>query len=517
MNENTFKIGDKVISQVFGEGTILDVDTTEDNLYPIRVLFPEKMLQYFTLTGQYTITEKNPTHDISLKRNILIQPKQEETIFQIGDKVISKKFGVGFVIGLSDHERYPLKVSFETRPTKLELYTLQGKYYTEDDIDIQDPTKDISLFIESSLNFSQFQKGDEVISTKFGRGVVKIIRTDELYPLYVKFSDGEYVCFTKEGYFDTDCPLDWNITKIPQEKPRQKAVRQKERTVEFKIPCLDHGFVKLLNISGPVRRTSELDENGAIVHRSFDADDIDPAKSARISFGNQEIERLREQDLKLYEYLIKNRHTTPIEMLEVWLEMKLPIFVARQFVRHRTATINEISARYTQLPADWYIPEIVGGKSTTGAKQGQENNLSVTEQEGIKELLQRTCEDSYESYKVAISTGVAPEHARLFLHVNHYTTWIWKQDLHNLFHFLALRLHSHAQIEARIYAQAIYDLLKQFLPKSMEYFDKYCRLPEKSGLPKEVLVKNIANTKFSSLSEEQLEQLYHIINNNYAN
>lgn len=250
-----------------------------------------------------------------------------------------------------------------------------------------------------------------------------------------------------------------------------------------KIKCLDHGFVKLLNISNAIPREFEYDivdldegrEEQVLINK-FDARDTDPATCARISFDSFDSERTEEQDLKLVKYLMKNSHNTPIEMTEVWLEMKLPIFVARQFVRHRTACINEVSARYVTLPEEWYIPEIVGGKSTTGAKQGQENNLNKLIQWCFKNILNLNCWISYKTYKFFIYFGVAPEHARMFLHVNHYTGWIWKQDLHNLMHFLSLRLHPHAQLEAIIYAQGMYDLLKKFLPRTIQFFDEYKRL-----------------------------------------
>lgn len=232
------------------------------------------------------------------------------------------------------------------------------------------------------------------------------------------------------------------------------------------IKCLDHGYVKLLNISSAIARKDGV----------FSARDVDGAICARISFDNFEAERTEEMDLKLVEYLIKNFHNTPVEMTEVWLEMKLPIFVARQFGRHRTACINEVSARYVQLPEEWYIPEVVGGKSTSGAKQGQEDNLESGTITAFKIELQNQCRTAYQAYTAYLARGVAPEHARLFLHVNHYTHWLWKQDLHNLMHFLALRLDAHAQIEARVYAQAVYDLLSLHLPKTMELFDKYRRL-----------------------------------------
>lgn len=240
------------------------------------------------------------------------------------------------------------------------------------------------------------------------------------------------------------------------------------------VTVLDHGFVTLHNISGPTRRPNQLYGFGN--GRPFDGDDTDPANAARMSFDQMNSGRTREQDLKLAEYLMKNKHTTPFEMIEIWLEMKMPIFVARQFVRHRTVSINEVSARYTTLPAEWYIPDVVGGKAPS-AKQGQADTLDACTQSAFKAELQRLCVDSYTAYTDAIGLGVAPEHARMFLHLNHYTHWIWKQDLHNLMHFLSLRDHSHAQVEAQAYAKAIDKLIRQHLPNCMALYDTYRRMP----------------------------------------
>lgn len=216
---------------------------------------------------------------------------------------------------------------------------------------------------------------------------------------------------------------------------------------------LDHGFVTLRNIAGPTRRA------GA----EFDASDVDVANSARMSFDASDLERSYEIEMKLNRYLLANKHMTPFESIEVWLEMKLPIFVARQFVRHRTAALNEVSGRYVTLPAEWYIPEVVGGKAAN-KKQGQEDNLSELEQIAFKEHLHSHCQDGYYKYLLAMTRGVAPEHARLFLSLNHYTHWLWKQDLRNLMHFLALRTHSHAQVEAQAYANAVVELLEPTIP-----------------------------------------------------
>jgi thymidylate synthase (FAD) len=228
------------------------------------------------------------------------------------------------------------------------------------------------------------------------------------------------------------------------------------------IKVLDHGFVALRNISGPTRR----------LNQEFDARDIDPANAARMSFDQTDSGRTEEQDLRLADYLMRNHHSSPFEMIEIWLEMKLPIFVARQFVRHRTVSLNEVSGRYVTLPAEWYIPDVVGGKAKD-KKQGQSDNLPELVQDGFKDTLNGHCQEAYRRYEKAINFGVAPEHARMLLTLNFYTHWLWKQDLHNMMHFLKLRDHSHAQIEAQMYAKAIDKLLRRVLPHTMSLYDKY--------------------------------------------
>lgn len=257
---------------------------------------------------------------------------------------------------------------------------------------------------------------------------------------------------------------------------------------DLRIKVLDHGFVELRNLAGPTRRTADFigGEEKCGTERPFDADDTDPANAARMSFNQMDGEmiklkdgserlRVRADDLQLCEYLTKNWHSSPFEMVVVWLEMKLPIFVARQFVRHRTVSINEVSGRYVKLPAEWYIPEHVGGKPVN-AKQGQSDNLSNELQKDFKFMLDHACRDSYKAYEWALEHGVAAEHARMFLHLNHYTHWLWKQDLHNVMHFLRLRDHSHAQVEAQAFAKAVAVLLRAQLPHTMSLYDKYRRL-----------------------------------------
>lgn len=234
------------------------------------------------------------------------------------------------------------------------------------------------------------------------------------------------------------------------------------------IRVLDHGFVKLRNIAGPTRR-SGLDTI------EFDASDVDIANSARMSFDGMDQSRTYEDEMKLNRYLLKNHHDTPFESIVVWLEYKLPIFVARQFVRHRTQSLNEVSGRYITLPAEWYIPEKLGGKAAS-KKQGQEDNLSEDVQIYWKTKLFNQCNQSYQFYLEAMSDGVAPEHARLFLHLNHYTHWLSTMNLRNLLHFLNLRDHPHAQIEAQAYAKAITQLLEPHIPGIMQIYQEMKQL-----------------------------------------
>lgn len=244
---------------------------------------------------------------------------------------------------------------------------------------------------------------------------------------------------------------------------------------ELTKSVLDHGFVTLRNLAGPTRRPTGLKSNSPLV-RMFDADDIDPAQCARMSFEQMDSDRSYEDDMKLNRYLLKNMHTSPFEMISIWIEAKVPIFVDRQLVRHRTWRRNESSGRYITLPAEWYIPEIVGGKALN-AKQGQADNLDPDVQEDFQLGLREMCRTSYEAYLYWIRQGVAPEHARMFLHLNHYVHWIGNVDLGNMFGFLKLRAHSHAQIEAQAYAYAILDLLRPHLPGLIGLFDELVKQP----------------------------------------
>lgn len=243
--------------------------------------------------------------------------------------------------------------------------------------------------------------------------------------------------------------------------------------IENKVNVLDHGYVVLRNLAGPTRRQTVPGlENEEGWLRAFDADDTDVANAARMSFGNMDGDRTYAQEMKLTAYLWKNFHATPFESIVVWLEYKLPIFCARQFHRHRTQSINEISGRYVTLPAEWYIPEVVGGKAVD-KKQGQVDNLDLEAQAKFKRVLHDHCAAGYESYLAAMAIGVAPEHARMLLSLNHYTRYMTTVNLRNLLGFLLLRDHGHAQIEAQAYAKAIIELLTPHIPGIMGVWENF--------------------------------------------
>lgn len=235
------------------------------------------------------------------------------------------------------------------------------------------------------------------------------------------------------------------------------------------VTCLNAGFVKLLNLAGPTRRPDA----------EFDASDVDVANAARISFSGDKEDRTLEDEHKLNRYLFKNKHTSPFEMIETWWEMKLPIFVARQLIRHRTAGLNEMSGRYTPLPNEFYVPRVedigVQSKNNKQARDKDEENPYANE--FIKKL-QDNDASSYRLYEEALGNGVPKEIARGLLSVGIYTRWVWKMDLKNLMHFLMLRTHSHAQYEIRVYADAIYDMLQPRLPNLMQIFDDFGRMKD---------------------------------------
>lgn len=208
---------------------------------------------------------------------------------------------------------------------------------------------------------------------------------------------------------------------------------------DFNTKCLDHGFVRLVD------------------HMGGDASVV---QAARVSYGGGT--KTPEEDEKLIHYLKKNQHTTPFEMVVFKFHAKMPIFVARQWVRHRTASINEVSARYSELPGEFYIPETLRAQAT-GNKQSTEETEDA-HLDGWLENIEHHGEAAYTLYKEMLADGVGREMARMVLPLNIYTEWYWKTDLHNLFNFLRLRLDSHAQYEIRVYAEAMARMVSEVAP-----------------------------------------------------
>lgn len=228
-----------------------------------------------------------------------------------------------------------------------------------------------------------------------------------------------------------------------------------ERMVGVRFDCLDHGFVELINYMGSDAAIEE---------------------AARVSFtGGDDEERTPEQTRGLIRYLLRQRHTTPFEMVEFKFRICCPIFVWRQWIRHRTASVNEISGRYSTLPNLYYLPEPERmHKQSQTNKQGSAPELIDDASLMVQHMqkTQKTLRANYEQYQ---EEGLTNELARINLPVAQYTAAVWKMDLHNLMHFLSLRLDPHAQYEIRVYAEAIADIVAQCCPIAWEAFEDYRR------------------------------------------
>ncbi len=219
------------------------------------------------------------------------------------------------------------------------------------------------------------------------------------------------------------------------------------------VPVLDHGFIRVVDYMG---------------------DDAAVVQAARVSYGRGTRKAL--EDAGLIRYLMRHWHSTPFEMCEIKFHVKLPIFVARQWIRHRTANVNEYSARYSVLDKDYYLPapEHLAKQSKVN-NQGRGEVLDAATAERVLGLLREDAEQTYGHYEEMLDeeTGLARELARMNLTLNTYTQWYWKTDLHNLFHFLRLRADAHAQYEIRVYAEAMMKIVEAWVPLSYAAFRDY--------------------------------------------
>jgi thymidylate synthase (FAD) len=239
-------------------------------------------------------------------------------------------------------------------------------------------------------------------------------------------------------------------------RPTLRAVAEgMERHLYLARPVLDHGFVRVIDYMG---------DDAAIV------------QAARVSYGAGT--KHVQNDEGLIRYLMRHWHSTPFEMCEIKLHVKLPVFVARQWIRHRTANVNEYSARYSILDREFYIPEpsALAAQSTVN-NQGRGEVLEGEEAARVLDLLKSDAARAYDHYQAMLSQdgqkGLARELARMNLPANVYTQWYWKTDLHNLFHFLRLRADAHAQYEIRVYAESICEVVKDWVPYAYSAFEDY--------------------------------------------
>jgi thymidylate synthase (FAD) len=251
------------------------------------------------------------------------------------------------------------------------------------------------------------------------------------------------------------------------------------------VPVLDHGFVGLVDHMG---------SDSAIV------------QAARVSYGAGT--KQVQDDRNLIRYLMRHEHTTPFEMCEVKFHIKLPIFVMRQLVRHRTASMNEYSARYSVLTDEFYIPELeqIQKQSTTNKQGREESAWGFDKKRDVQHSFQRSFHNAYKEYANLLGKdddGLARELARSVLPVGGYTELYWKANLKNFLHMARLRMDPHAQWEIREFARAMYELAKPLFPEACQAFEDYAVNSVKLSASEYELVKNlISHTKWASLVEK---------------
>ena len=236
-----------------------------------------------------------------------------------------------------------------------------------------------------------------------------------------------------------------------------------EKILYEAMPVLDHGFVRVVDYMG---------------------DDTSIVQSARVSYGKGT--KKVSTDSGLIKYLMRHRHSTPFEMCEIKYHIKLPIFIARQWIRHRTANVNEYSARYSIMDKEFYVPskENLAAQSKSN-RQGRGNLINGTQADNILKILKEDAERNYQHYEEMLNEkfdgtiiddkkqGLARELARMNLTLNSYTQWYWKTDLLNLLNFLALRADSHAQYEIREYANVMMNSVRKWVPTTYDAFIDY--------------------------------------------
>ena len=287
-----------------------------------------------------------------------------------------------------------------------------------------------------------------------------------------------------------------------ENKTKRVTVAEVENILYEAIPILDHGFIRVIDYMG---------------------DDTSIVQAARVSYGKGT--KKVSTDSGLIKYLMRHWHSTPFEMCEIKYHVKLPIFIARQWIRHRTANVNEYSARYSILDKEFYLPAVENlAAQSQSNRQGRGDVLSGDQAKKVLDLLKKDAEQTYDNYETMLNerydgsvidekqVGLARELARMNLTLNTYTQWYWKTDLLNLMNFLRLRADHHAQYEIRAYADVMLDTVKRWVPITYEAFMDY-RVggTEVSAKGKKIIQKLISGEKVeaekSGLSKREWNEL----------
>ena len=290
-------------------------------------------------------------------------------------------------------------------------------------------------------------------------------------------------------------------------KTKRVTAPELEKVLFEAIPVLDHGFIRVIDYMG---------------------DDTSIVQAARVSYGKGT--KKVSTDSGLIKYLMRHWHSTPFEMCEIKYHVKLPIFIARQWIRHRTANVNEYSARYSILDKEFYLPspEHLASQSKNN-RQGRGNIIKGDQAKKVLNLLKKDAEQTYDNYEMMLNerydgsvidekeTGLARELARMNLTLNTYTQWYWKTDLLNLMNFLRLRVDHHAQYEIRAYADVMLDTLKKWVPITYDAFMDYrvggTEVSAKGKIIIQKLIKGEkVNVEDSGLSKREWNELMEAFN-----
>ena len=290
-------------------------------------------------------------------------------------------------------------------------------------------------------------------------------------------------------------------------KTKRVTAPELEKVLFEAMPVLDHGFIRVIDYMG---------------------DDTSIVQAARVSYGKGT--KKVSTDSGLIKYLMRHWHSTPFEMCEIKYHVKLPIFIARQWIRHRTANVNEYSARYSILDKEFYLPspEHLAAQSKNN-RQGRGNIIKGDQAKKVLNLLKKDAEQTYDNYEMMLNerydgsiidekeTGLARELARMNLTLNTYTQWYWKTDLLNLMNFLRLRVDHHAQYEIRAYADVMLDSLKKWVPITYDAFMDYrvggTEVSAKGKIIIQKLIKGEkVNVEESGLSKREWNELMEAFN-----